>query len=269
MTRDDPTDSRFFRAMQQSTLAHDRTAGAGVAGLLGFFALFVIAALLFFAESYFLSMFIISLALLVYVTGAGVTRLFRSAILLFVSSKHLTPRAVQLQEALAALEQGLSLRPDRTGTLRAAALEPGAKLTLPDSALGRELACVLDEQADLEYAEFVAHAYYVECHEVYDSSTSHFEFVAGAMPLFGLIGTILGIIAMFDSLGSSVTVESLSPQLALALKTTLYGAVFSSVYKIVGSRFEQRIKALDYDFETLCRALAVLVEGKGQVEVAR
>jgi biopolymer transport protein ExbB/TolQ len=57
----------------------------------------------------------------------------------------------------------------------------------------------------------------VECHELYDSSGSHLEFVSGAMPLFGLIGTILGLIAMFDSLGSNVSVESLSPQLALAL----------------------------------------------------
>jgi len=87
------------------------------------------------------------------------------------------------------------------------------------------------------------------------------------MPLFGLIGTILGLIGMFDSLGADVTVESLSPQLALALKTTLYGAIFSSIYKIIGSRFEQRLKILDYDYETFCRALQVIIQNKNQIEV--
>ncbi len=72
---------------------------------------------------------------------------------------------------------------------------------------------------------------------------------------------------MFDGLGANVSIESLTPQLALALKTTPYGAVFSSVYKIVGSRFDQRIKALDYDYETVCQALRVIIENKNEIEV--
>jgi chemotaxis protein MotA len=88
------------------------------------------------------------------------------------------------------------------------------------------------------------------------------------MPLFGLIGTIVGLIGMFDSLGSNVSVELLSPQLALALKTTLYGAVFASLYSIVASRFDQRLKALEYDFEILNHGVKVLVENKARIEVA-
>jgi biopolymer transport protein ExbB/TolQ len=95
------------------------------------------------------------------------------------------------------------------------------------------------------------------------------EFVANAMPLFGLIGTILGLISMFDGLGSDVTVETLTPQLALALKTTLYGAVFSSLYKIIGSRFEQRQKFLEYDFDTFSRLLEVLISHKNTIQVAQ
>jgi biopolymer transport protein ExbB/TolQ len=89
------------------------------------------------------------------------------------------------------------------------------------------------------------------------------------MPLFGLMGTVLGLIAMFDSLGSSATVEAIAPQLALALKCTLYGALFSSLYKISATRFEQRLKGLDYDFDTLCRALKVIFDNQAHVEVAR
>ena len=120
-----------------------------------------------------------------------------------------------------------------------------------------------------DYTEFVAHSYYVECHELYDHSGSHMEFVSGAMPLFGLMGTVLGLIAMFDTLGSVVSVEALSPQLALALKTTLYGAMYSSAYKLIATRFDQRLKALDYDFETFSRALQVLIDNEVVIEVSR
>jgi biopolymer transport protein ExbB/TolQ len=159
--------------------------------------------------------------------------------------------------------------PDGLGELRVGPLEKGARIKLSDNPLARDLKAVTDQEKDFEYAEYVAHSYYVECHELYDYSASHFEFVSSAMPLFGLIGTVVGLMAMFDSLGADVSVESLSPQLALALKTTLYGAVLSSVYRIIGTRFEQRMKALDYDFETFCRALQVLVENRVKIEVQR
>jgi chemotaxis protein MotA len=87
------------------------------------------------------------------------------------------------------------------------------------------------------------------------------------MPLFGLIGTVIGLISMFDTLGANTSVENLSPQLALALKTTLYGAILASVYTVIASRFDQRIKALEYDYEIFSHALEVLVENKAVVEV--
>ena len=147
----------------------------------------------------------------------------------------------------------------------------GAGIHASDDGSGNRMEAnnVIDNDRGMEYAEYVAHSYYVECHELYDQTGGHFEFVSGAMPLFGLIGTILGLITMFDSLGGDVTVEALSPQLALALKTTLYGAIFSSIYKVIGSRFDQRIKALDYEFDTFMQAMQVVIAAKAQVEVKR
>ena len=57
------------------------------------------------------------------------------------------------------------------------------------------------------------------------------------------------------------------PQLALALKCTLYGVLLAVLYKIIASRFDQRLKALDYDFETFCRALKVMIDNKAVIEV--
>lgn len=259
----------FFDTVNRSSLAINKAAaGAGVLGLLGFALLFVIAAVFFVTESYFISMLMVSFALLVYVTGAEVVKLFLSTVTVFFSSKHVIKQAAYLQETLVPLQRFLQIRPDATGTVKLGPIQPNATLTLPDNPLSRDIATVLERQEEAnDYLQYIAHAYYAECHELYDYSSAHLEFVAQAMPLFGLIGTIVGLIGMFDSLSAEVTVEFVSPQLALALKTTLYGAVFSSIYKIIASRFDQRLKALDYDFETFCRALEVLVETKARVRV--
>jgi hypothetical protein len=37
------------------------------------------------------------------------------------------------------------------------------------------------------------------------------------MPPFGLIGTVIGLIGMFDRLGSNTSVENLAPELAISL----------------------------------------------------
>lgn len=261
-------DTRFFEALNRSSLAiNQAAAGAGVTGLVGFAVLFALAATFFITENYFLSMLTVSLALLVYVTGAEMAKLFMSSITIFFSSKHLTPKAAQLQETLVSVQGALEFRRDRSGAIRVGPLAAGTVVRLPDNTLARDVQTVLDERKEFEYAEYVAHSYYVECHELYEYSSSHLDFVSSTMPLFGLIGTILGLIAMFDTLGANVSVEALAPQLALALKTTLYGAIFSSIYRIIGSRFEQRVKALDYDFDTFSRALQVMVENRARVEV--
>lgn len=259
----------FFDTVHRSSLAINKAAaGAGVLGLLGFAGFFAIAAVFFVTESYFLSMLMVSFALLVYVTGAELVKLFLSSVTVFFSSKHVIERAAYLQETLVPLQRFLQIRADATGTVKLGPIEPGATVKLPDNPLSRDIETILERQEHpSEYLQYVAHAYYAECHELYDYSSGHLEFVAQAMPLFGLIGTIVGLIGMFDSLSADVTVEFVSPQLALALKTTLYGAVFSSIYKIIASRFDQRLKALDYDFETFCRALEVLIETKARVKV--
>ena len=262
--------SGFFETLNKSTLAvSKKIAGAGVIGLVGSILFLVIAGVFFVTENFFIAMFGVSLALLVYANGAEVGKLLISTVTVGFSTRHLTPKAAQLQETLAALEDILTLRRDRAGELRTRPLEKGMRVPLPDNALVRDLIAVQEVGKGYDYAEYVAHSYYVECQELYDHSGAHLDFVSSSMPLFGLMGTVLGLISMFDSLGSVVTVEQLSPQLALALKCTLYGALFSSLYKISATRFEQRLRGLDYDFDTLCRALKVIFENQAIIEVQR
>jgi biopolymer transport protein ExbB/TolQ len=266
----DKNASGFFDVLNKSTLAvSKKAAGAGVVGLIGFIAMLVVSGLFFVTENFFVALLGVSLALLVYATGADIGKLILSSVTVFFSSRHLTPKAAQLQTTLAALEEILTLRRDREGELRVGPIEKGMRIRLPDNALVRDLQAVQERRKDYDYAEYVVHSYYVECQELYDHSGAHLDFVSGAMPLFGLMGTVLGLIRMFDSLGSVVTVEDIAPQLALALKCTLYGALFSSLYKINATRFEQRLKGLDYDFDTLCRALKVIFENQAVIEVQK
>src|SRR6478752_3675462 len=262
--------SGFFEVLNKSTLAvSKKAAGAGVVGLIGFSAILAISGVFFVTENFFIAMLGVSLALLVYATGAEIGKLLLSSATVFFSTRHLTPKAAQLQQTLAALEDTLTLRRDREGELRVGPVEKGMRVRLPDNSLVRDLVAVQERKKGYEYAEYIVYSYYVECQELYDHSGAHLDFVSGSMPLFGLMGTVLGLIRMFDSLGSVVTVEDIAPQLALALKCTLYGALYSSLYKINATRFEQRLKGLDYDFDTLCRALKVIFDNQAVIEVQK
>ncbi len=245
----------------------DTSAGAGILGLLGFAALFAVALVFFIIESFFLSLLFAGLALLVWVSGAEFGKLLISSFTVFFSSKHLVRNATHLQETLVELRKVLHLRKDESGFVKVGPIEAGAKIKLPDNPLVRDIQAVLKREKGKEYAEYIAHQYYVDCRETYDHFHSHLQFVAGVMPLFGLIGTVLGLINMFDTLGGNTKVEALAPALGLALQLTLWGAVLATVFTVIASRFAQRITALEYDYEMLVQGLEVLVENKAAVEV--
>src|SRR4051794_20071154 len=111
--------SGYFQTVNRSTLAVSQSsAGAGVIGVIGFLAIMAIAAVFFITENFFVSLLLMSLALLVYASGSEIAKLLLSLFSIFFSSKHLTPRATQLQETLVALQDALHMRWDRSGELK-------------------------------------------------------------------------------------------------------------------------------------------------------
>ncbi|MDZ4678491.1 MAG: MotA/TolQ/ExbB proton channel family protein [Oligoflexia bacterium] len=254
---------------QASIKFHPGGSGAGLTGLLGCTIFFGLSTLLFITENYFASLLFVSFALLFYVTGRDITKVILSSFTIFFSNKHLIPNANYLEETVNALTDTLQFTRDSKGEIKVGPLNQGQKITLPNNPLVNDIQKLLSEGKGVDYVEYVAHSYYIECHELYDFTSANLDFAAVSMPIFGLIGTIIGLISMFDNLGSVITIEALSPQLAMALKTTLYGAFFSAVYKIMGSRFERRIRTLDYDYETFFRAIEVLLENKVEIEIGK
>jgi biopolymer transport protein ExbB/TolQ len=245
----------------------DAGASAGALGLLAAGAVFVGAIVFFVAESYFLAMLLVSIALLVYVAGGELGKLATSALTVFFSGRHVVVNAVHLRDTVDALRKVLYMKRDDQGNIKFGPIEVDAKLKLPDNPLVRELQAVLRRKKGMEYAEYVAHQYYVDCRERYDHFHAHLDFVANVMPLFGLIGTVIGLIGMFDRLGSNTSVENLAPELAISLQCTLFGAILASLYMSAASRFDQRIKALEYDYDILVHGLEVLVKSEANIEV--
>jgi flagellar motor component MotA len=260
--------TNFYQAISRRALTINETAaGAGLSGLIGFIILGILSSVFFITENYFISLGTISIGLLLYVSGNEFSKMCVSAFTLFFSSKHLVARAAYMQDTLSALDSVLKIRRSQAKDFVGQPIQINAVITLPNNPLSEDIQRLLENGKDEEYAEYLAHSYYVGCHELYEFSNDNFDFVSNVMPLFGLIGTIVGLISMFDTLGADVTVEALSPQLALALKTTLYGAIFSSVYRIIGVRFGQRLTSLDYDYDAFLRALKTLIKNKAVIEV--
>jgi chemotaxis protein MotA len=54
-----------------------------------------------------------------------------------------------------------------------------------------------------------------------------FSFMARIAPSFGLVGTLIGLINMLRGVGKEVSPETLGPSMAVALITTLYGALMA------------------------------------------
>src|SRR5438874_7888664 len=171
--------SLFMPTVTKATLAINKAAaGAGVLGLVGFAALFVVACVFFVTENYFVAMLIMSFALLVYVTGAELAKLFLTSFTVFFSSKHVIAHAAYLQETLVPLRNMLLIRRDSEGNIKVGPITKGATVKLPDNPLVRDIQAVLEKNPDYDYAEYITHSYYVQCHEVYDHASSHIEFVA-------------------------------------------------------------------------------------------
>jgi len=65
--------------------------------------------------------------------------------------------------------------------------------------------------------------------------------MASLSPAFGIIGTLIGLIAMMQTMGDDIT--RIGPAMATALTTTLYGALFANmVYTPIATKVERRVE---------------------------
>lgn len=67
-----------------------------------------------------------------------------------------------------------------------------------------------------------------------------FKFIAGVAPSMGMIGTLIGLVQMLQSLSDP---SSIGPAMAIALLTTLYGAIIAFMFATpIAEKLENRTK---------------------------
>lgn len=91
--------------------------------------------------------------------------------------------------------------------------------------------------------------------ERYNADAEVFRTIAKFPPAFGLIGTILGMIALLQTLGNEGAENNIGPAMAIALITTLYGVAIANMIFIP---IAENLSAQNKEDDTLRR---IIVEG--------
>jgi chemotaxis protein MotA len=83
--------------------------------------------------------------------------------------------------------------------------------------------------------------------------------MGGTAPAFGMIGTLIGLIVMLDSMGDNP--DALGPGLAVALNTTLYGVLLARmVFVPAANKLQQRQEIMRFRHELVVEGFSLLAE---------
>jgi chemotaxis protein MotA len=78
-------------------------------------------------------------------------------------------------------------------------------------------------------------------HDQETNAAGIYRTMAALSPAFGIIGTLIGLIAMMQAMGDDLT--RIGPAMATALTTTLYGALFANMlYTPIATKVERRVE---------------------------
>ncbi len=89
-----------------------------------------------------------------------------------------------------------------------------------------------------------------------------FSIMAKVAPSFGLVGTLLGLINMLRSITAEISPETLGPSMAVAMVTTLYGAILSFLFFLPASEKLRNNSAQEIAQITLIRdGILMIKEG--------
>lgn len=77
-------------------------------------------------------------------------------------------------------------------------------------------------------------------HDQESNAAGIYRTMSTLSPAFGIIGTLIGLIAMMQSMGSDIA--GIGPAMATALTTTLYGALFANMFFMpIATKVERRV----------------------------
>jgi chemotaxis protein MotA len=133
-------------------------------------------------------------------------------------------QAPRKSEELLTLMRQMSTRARREGVL---ALEDVAR-TQDDEFLKRGIQMVVDGH-DPEAIEDVLYSELDKIEERHKVNIGLMEYMGGASPALGMIGTLIGLVQMLQNMSDP---SSIGPAMAVALLTTFYGSIIANVFCI-------------------------------------
>lgn len=87
------------------------------------------------------------------------------------------------------------------------------------------------------------------------------QYMASASPAFGMVGTLIGLVVMLNSMGADPA--ALGGGLAVAMITTLYGVIFAQlIYKPAASKIMQREQIIRFRNYLIAEGLILMADNR-------
>jgi biopolymer transport protein ExbB len=80
------------------------------------------------------------------------------------------------------------------------------------------------------------------------------ETIIGIAPLLGLVGTIVGMMTVFNGIGETVNNASLAQGISVILQATLIGLLIAIPALVAWGYFSKKVEVFTVELETLCDA---------------
>jgi chemotaxis protein MotA len=130
-------------------------------------------------------------------------------------------------------------------------LKRGVRM-IADGFSGEALRTSLERERDLDY-ERIRHGHLV------------FKAFGEAAPGMGMVGTLIGLVSMFGHMDDP---KKIGPGMAIALLTTLYGAVFANVLCLpIADKLAHRAEEEGTNRSLIIEALVMIREGKNPATI--
>jgi chemotaxis protein MotA len=90
--------------------------------------------------------------------------------------------------------------------------------------------------------------------------------MANIAPAFGMIGTLVGLVIMLDTMGGDIT--KIGPGMALAILTTLYGVMLSQLlFKPAAEKYQQRQEIFRFRNHLIAEGFIMIAAGSNPLKI--
>lgn len=133
--------------------------------------------------------------------------------------------------------------------------------TIKDDFLREAVTLVLDEIADEAEICKILHTRVDRLYERYLTDAKKFKSIGKFPPAMGLMGAVLGMIALLGSLGAPGAEKTVGPAMSVALVATFYGIALANLIVIpVGENLVERAEAIKVKNEIVVEGVRLLMK---------